>query len=1339
MSDPMPSDRFADAEPSLEALGQALFSAAAAPDGRSAGSWLPPTTRELQALLPQYEILDMIGCGGMGAVYLASQSALDRLVAIKILSTELDAQHPGFSVRFKNEARAMAKLSHPCIVAIYDFGETDTGLHYIVMEFVEGTNVQQMINASRRLHTEHALAITAHVCDALHYAHERGIIHRDIKPANIIVGYDGSVKVADFGLAKVGALSGETRHLTRSGTALGTPHYIAPEALAPGAQTDLRADIYAAGVMLYHMLTGKLPQGIFELPSIQVPGLDPRLDAIIARAMREDPGQRYLTAAEMRAAIDGILTQPIPHSGPDAALPTEARPQRPGEKVSSAIHSRISTKAPFSFWAWAAALAALGVAIWLYQGNGQPRSGMQDVFAPVGEPASSPAERTSTTSVFPAATATDWLAGRWHQTFGDSDLPIYLVELDADHSARFAGGSLHTTGHWKLENDALEISWSNGARYHLEVPGNRPSTDLRGMIFNMDNTSGKKVPLRLQKAGEENMPAGGLSGPLAPPSSNAIPLGAREPADATKDQPFTNSLGMQFVPVPGTQVLFCIHETRHSDYSAFAREVAGVDDSWKERLIGGFSITEREENHPVRRVCWEDAQMFCTWLSRKEGRLYRLPTDKEWSLAVGIGHTEEWAEDTTPDTVFKDPDLFPWGSEWPPPPGAGNFSDESLKTETALSASGYIEDYDDGFPATAPVMSFTPNAFGLHDMSGNVWEMVQDWFDTTQRHRATRGGSCFIHEREKLLASYRSSIIPSSRVNGLGFRLVLEGLESPEPSPAEARKSPPEDRSESTLTTTKPLPQATRDQPFTNSLGMQFVPVPGTDTLFCIHETRCRDFVAYAAENPQAVAAWPTKERLQLSADALREHPAVYMTAYDARAFCAWLSRRENRLYRLPTDREWSLAVGIGENEDWGPSTTPTSVNRVEDAYPWGTEWPPPPGAGNYSDTSRAETAPPDMQGAVTGGYSDGFPGTAPVMSFPPNKLGLYDMGGNVWEFVEDWSSHSKDRHVARGASYTSYARGSLLASMRGFLLPDSRMPDKGFRIVLAASAAAKPVPPAAVEPDKEEAFSTQSTSVPFVNSLRMAFVPVPGTRVLFSIYETRWKDYAAFAAETPRLDPSWKDQSYNGIPVTGPAQDHPVIRVSWLEAVQFCQWLTGKERAQGRIDPQDGYRLPTDAEWSHAAGIGSLETAGLLPAAKSQKVETYPWPGGRYPPGPGSGNFADRSAMRAGSSGHNAKKYFQHFDDGYPTTAPVGKFQPNAFGIFDLAGNVGEWCQDWYDEEQRHHVMRGSSWIDGDTSLHTLTSWRTRQQPHWRSPYFGFRIVLERGATSPPQEEDRR
>ena len=275
----------------------------------SSSSWQPPPCEQLQSFLSGYEVHQFVARGGMGAVYRGVQLSLGRQVAIKILPPELVETDPHYAERFKQEARAMGQLNHPGIVAVYDFGEMQDGTLYFIMEFIEGTDVAQMVASQGRLPSAHAMAIAAHVCDALQYAHQRGVVHRDIKPANIMVGYDGRVKVADFGLAK------QLRHtdasLTQSGYVMGTPHFVAPEALTLGVAVDHRADIYAVGVMLYQMLTGKVPQGVFEMPSLQVPGLDPRYDQIVANSMREDRDRRYQQIQDMRRALDAIMTQPV--------------------------------------------------------------------------------------------------------------------------------------------------------------------------------------------------------------------------------------------------------------------------------------------------------------------------------------------------------------------------------------------------------------------------------------------------------------------------------------------------------------------------------------------------------------------------------------------------------------------------------------------------------------------------------------------------------------------------------------------------------------------------------------------------------------------------------------------------------------------------------------------------------------------------------------------------------------------------------------------------------------------------------------------------------------------
>lgn len=217
-------------------------------------------------------------------------------------------------------------------------------------------------------------------------------------------------------------------------------------------------------------------------------------------------------------------------------------------------------------------------------------------------------------------------------------------------------------------------------------------------------------------------PPGEAAAAAPGPLSSKLKIPRRDPAlaEATRDKPFENSLGMKFVPVKGTDVLFCIHETRYRDYAAYAKANPSIATDWKNQRHRGFTITERPEDHPVVSVRWEDAQGFCQWLSEKEKKTYRLPTDREWSVAVGLGRKEKWHKGDLPVQVKGDPDEFPWGRQWPPPKGAGNYSDESCKAKAPDPSAHYIDHYDDGYPTTAPVMSFQPNDFGLHDISKNI-------------------------------------------------------------------------------------------------------------------------------------------------------------------------------------------------------------------------------------------------------------------------------------------------------------------------------------------------------------------------------------------------------------------------------------------------------------------------------------------------------------------------------------------------------------------------------------------------------------------------------------------
>ncbi|HJU02673.1 MAG TPA: Stk1 family PASTA domain-containing Ser/Thr kinase [Actinomycetes bacterium] len=288
-------------------------------------------------LLDRYEVGRLLGAGGMAEVFEGRDRLLARRVAIKVLQAQF-ARDPSFLIRFKREAQAAASLSHPNIVGVYDTGSED-GTHFIVMEFVDGRTLKDVIRAEGPLYPERAAEICADVCSALAAAHARGLIHRDIKPGNVMLTPDGKVKVMDFGIAR--ATTSET--ITQTAAVVGTAQYISPEQ-AQGQTVDYRSDLYSVGCCLYEMLTGTVPftgatpvaiayRHVREDPTpprMLNPDVPRPLEAICLKAMAKLPDNRYQTAAELHDDLERFRNgQPV-QATPlmDAAATTQAIPRR---------------------------------------------------------------------------------------------------------------------------------------------------------------------------------------------------------------------------------------------------------------------------------------------------------------------------------------------------------------------------------------------------------------------------------------------------------------------------------------------------------------------------------------------------------------------------------------------------------------------------------------------------------------------------------------------------------------------------------------------------------------------------------------------------------------------------------------------------------------------------------------------------------------------------------------------------------------------------------------------------------------------------------------------------
>ena len=297
-------------------MRQALASRTVLEPGPEPPSTPPPSPEEMADKFPQFEITECLGRGGMGVVYKARQKSLNRWVAIKILAPELVGEER-FAERFAREAQTLACLSHPNIVTVFDYGETD-GLYYIVMEFVDGVNLRDLLREGT-LEPQQALSIVPPVCEALQYAHDKGIVHRDIKPENLLLDRDGRIKIADFGIASLVGASGE-----RSGT----PPYMAPEQGATSNEIDHRADIYALGAVLYESLTGERPGSPLKPPSQKVQ-IDIRIDDIVLRALNKEPERRYRTADEFRTMVETVASTPAPPAVPSGPATPDSPPPAP--------------------------------------------------------------------------------------------------------------------------------------------------------------------------------------------------------------------------------------------------------------------------------------------------------------------------------------------------------------------------------------------------------------------------------------------------------------------------------------------------------------------------------------------------------------------------------------------------------------------------------------------------------------------------------------------------------------------------------------------------------------------------------------------------------------------------------------------------------------------------------------------------------------------------------------------------------------------------------------------------------------------------------------------------
>jgi Protein kinase domain len=396
-------------------------------------------TRQGQVLAGRYQLGPLLGAGGMASVYRATDRVLERTVAVKVLGPPYD-QDPAFVERFRHEARAAARLSHPNVVAVYDSGSA-AGVEYIVMEYVPGETLADILRRQGVLDPGRAAEVGRLVCEALEAAHAQGLVHRDVKPANVLVSHDGQVKVADFGIAKAASHT-----LTGSGPLLGTAAYLSPEQ-AQGGAVDARSDVYGLGCVLYELLTGAPPfvadspvavasrqvSEPPEPPSRRNRKVGPTLEAVVMTALAKDPARRFQTASAMGQALARIVgSDPAgvgPRAGSGAAIQALGRPAvTSGSAPTVVLAARTARRTARGLdWARWPLVAGIGLVVVLLAGLWWLRgSGSRTVAGragPAATTASTPTtttQRAATSSSAPTTTPT---------TQAQAGLPAALANL----------------------------------------------------------------------------------------------------------------------------------------------------------------------------------------------------------------------------------------------------------------------------------------------------------------------------------------------------------------------------------------------------------------------------------------------------------------------------------------------------------------------------------------------------------------------------------------------------------------------------------------------------------------------------------------------------------------------------------------------------------------------------------------------------------------------------------------------------------------------------------------------------------------------------------------------
>ncbi len=686
---------------------------------------------------PKFRILRELGRGGMGVIYLAEHRVLEKPVALKVINPAV-LDNPDALARFQTEARAAAKLDHQHIARAYD-ADRAGDLHFLVMEFVEGVSLAQLLEKKGPLSVTAACHCASQAALGLQHAFEQGMVHRDIKPHNLMLTPKGQVKILDFGLARVRDERNKVApRLTRLESFMGTPTYVAPEQATDAREADTRSDIYSLGCTLYALLAGQPPftgDGIAEIVLAHIekepaplhevrPDVPAGLSAVVAKMLAKDPAKRYQRPIDVAQALAPFAKAAgKAAAGSGGSVPPPVRAAGTGTRIGGDT-SRVNgpgkqeSRSPAS--------------------GAEPAQGDSPFADLVAAPASSKKDHGSAEpSLLPW-----WKRPGVMAVAAGASLALILTVVIIKVSVKTPGGETNVEVVIKPSDTRKEQPSKESAKQSPPESGGSDKPLAQSESSYVSKATGMKFV---------RIPAGKFL--MGSPKDEWGRSGDEDQHEVEITRPF--GLGVDAV----TRGQF----RRFVEDEAYKTEAEKHGNCWgwdagQNKCTQDPKYTwrdpgyEQDDDHPVVEVSWNDAKEFCAWLSKKDGRTYRLPTEAEWEYACRAGTKTDYYS------------------------GDG---------EAALKKVGWYSGNSGN--ETHPVGLLKKNAWGLYDMHGNVWQWCEDYYGPYQGlesrdpvhtrqdgeyHRVVRGG-CFCDSPQGCLAAHRHKFPPGQGDWLVGFRLCL--------------------------------------------------------------------------------------------------------------------------------------------------------------------------------------------------------------------------------------------------------------------------------------------------------------------------------------------------------------------------------------------------------------------------------------------------------------------------------------------------------------------------------------------------------------------------------------